>query len=103
MENWDPASSNAPCNMNGEALSILNVGTGIDCSIKELAEQIAQTVNYNGDIVWDTDMPDGTPKKQLDIKKMTAMGWSARIPLAEGLKTTYADFLERRKTKILRE
>ena len=66
------------------------MGTGIDLSIRELAEQVAQYVGYGGTIHWDTSKPDGTPKKQLDV--IASAGWSARIPLAEGPLLAIQDF-----------
>ncbi|CAK6696775.1 GDP-L-fucose synthase [Synechococcus sp. CBW1107] len=71
----------------------LNVGTGIDLPIRELAQLVAGAVGYQGEILWDTTKPDGTPRKQLDVSRIEATGWKARIPLAEGLVSTYADFL----------
>ena len=75
-----------------DQLSYLNVGTGIDLSIKDLACSVAKVIGYGGDIFWDPSKPDGTPKKQLDVSKLEAMGWRAVIPLAEGLSKTYAAF-----------
>ena len=68
------------------------MGTGIDLSIRELAEQVAQAVGYRGTIHWDTSKPDGTPKKQLNVSRMRDLGWSACIPLAEGLPLAVEDF-----------
>lgn len=92
LEHWDPASTDAPRNDEGNPLAFLNVGTGADLSIKELAEQVAATVGFQGNIQWDNSKPDGSPKKQLDVSQLTAMGWRARIPLKEGLKLAYEDF-----------
>ncbi len=64
---------------------IINVGTGHDVSIRTLAKKIATLVGYTGAIEWDPNKPDGTPKKQLNVSKLTALGWSARIPLDQGL------------------
>lgn len=69
--------------------SIVNIGTGEDLSIKELAEQIQNVVGYKGTIDWDTSKPDGTPRKLLDVSKLHALGWHHKISLEEGLKTTY--------------
>ena len=103
LENWDPSCEDAPRNKNGEALSLLNVGTGMDCSIKDIAQQIAKTVGYTGTILWDTSKPNGTPKKVLNVRRLTSLGWKAQIPLSKGLEETYADFLEHHKLKSLRE
>ncbi len=80
----------------------INVGTGTDVTIKELTETIAAVTGFNGRIVWDASKPDGTPRKLLDISKLTALGWKARIGLLEGLKKTYASFLAERAAGTLR-
>jgi GDP-L-fucose synthase len=64
------------------------VGTGVDLTIRELAEAVAAATGFNGSLEWDTTKPDGTPKKQLDVSRLAALGWRARIPLAEGLSHT---------------
>jgi GDP-L-fucose synthase len=74
----------------------INVGTGSDVTIKELAELVASVVGYTGAILWDTSKPDGTPRKLLDVSRLTELGWSASIPLEDGLRSTYAWFLEHR-------
>lgn len=71
----------------------LNVGTGLDLPIKELAQLVADAVGYPGAIEWDTTKPDGTPKKLLDVSRIEATGWKACIPLKDGLAGTYDDFL----------
>jgi GDP-L-fucose synthase len=72
--------------------SHLNVGTGRDCTIRELAERIAHIIGYGGDIIFDTSKPDGTPRKQLDVSRMTELGWTATTSLEDGLRETYAWF-----------
>ena len=72
----------------------VNVGTGEDLSIAELAKQIAEVVGYRGWIVFDPSRPDGTPRKLSDASKLKQMGWFARIPLAEGLAQTYRWYRE---------
>jgi GDP-L-fucose synthase len=74
-------------------LSHINVGTGTDCSIRELAETIAKVVGFASRIEFDTTKPDGTPRKLLDVSRIDAMGWKAKIPLYEGLHSTYQWFL----------
>jgi GDP-L-fucose synthase len=69
--------------------ALVNIGTGEDCSIKELAETIRTVVGYKGDIVWDTTKPDGTPRKLLDVSKLHALGWKHRISLEDGIRSTY--------------
>ena len=73
-----------------EGLQHLNVGTGIDLSIRKLAEAVAEATGYIGEILWDASKPDGTPKKQLDVSRLAKLGWRARIPLQEGLRNTVA-------------
>ena len=73
--------------------SPLNVGTGEDVTITDLARLIAQVVGYGGELVFDPSRPDGTPQKLLEISKLSALGWNALTPLAIGLERTYADFL----------
>jgi nucleoside-diphosphate-sugar epimerase len=75
-------------------LSHVNVGTGTDISIASLAQMIAEVVGFEGEIVYDTSMPDGTPRKLLDVSKLVGMGWKPEITLEEGLKQTYAWFQE---------
>jgi len=70
------------------------VGTGKDLSIKELAERIQRTVGHEGTILWDNSKPDGTPRKLLDVSKMNAIGWKHRMELEDGIRRTYAWFLE---------
>ena len=74
--------------------SHINIGTGTDLSIEELAEQIAHTVGFEGAIVFDTEKPDGTPRKLLNVDKINELGWQAKTSLEEGLKKTYASFLQ---------
>lgn len=75
-------------------LSHINVGTGQDVSIRELAETIARVVGYEGEITWNTAMPDGTPRKLMDVSRLDVLGWRATIGLEEGLASTYAWFLK---------
>ncbi|HEY8564006.1 MAG TPA: GDP-L-fucose synthase [Beijerinckiaceae bacterium] len=72
---------------------VLNVGTGQDVTIAAFARLVAEVVGYEGEIAFDASKPDGTPRKCLDVSRMTALGWQARIPLKEGLTRTYQDFL----------
>lgn len=83
-------------NYDGEVA--LNVGTGIDLPIKELTEMVAKTVGYEGAVHWDATKPDGTPRKVLDISRITKLGWSPKIDLKDGLKTTYEWFLANKTT-----
>ncbi len=75
-------------------LSHINVGTGVDCTIRELAETIAEVVGFEGELVFDATKPDGTPRKLMDVSRLRALGWEAKIGLREGLASTYAWFVE---------
>ena len=74
--------------------NLYNIGTGTDITIKALAEMIQRIVGHNGEIIWDNTKPDGTPRKLMDVSKMTNAGWKAKIGLEEGIKGTYEWFLE---------
>ena len=76
-------------------LSHINVGTGQDLPIADLAKLVARVVGFEGELRFDTSRPDGTPRKLLDVSRLTALGWKARIELEEGLAGAYAEFLER--------
>ncbi|WP_210151435.1 GDP-L-fucose synthase family protein [Chryseobacterium scophthalmum] len=73
---------------------LYNVGTGVDLTIKELAELIQKIVGHAGEIVWDSSKPDGTPRKLMDISKMHNLGWKHQVDLEEGISKTYQWFLE---------
>ena len=93
LEHWQPAP---------EELQFLNVGTGLDVTIRELAEAVAAATGYSGEIHWDSTKPDGTPKKQLDVSRLAALGWRARIPLAEGLTDTVHLFRDQLNQQLVR-
>ncbi|MCE7063111.1 GDP-L-fucose synthase [Dyadobacter sp. CY343] len=76
----------------------VNVGVGADVTIKSLAEMIRDIVGYEGDINWNTDKPDGTPRKLMDVSKLHGLGWKHRIELEDGIRVTYQDFLQKRET-----
>lgn len=75
-------------------LSHINVGTGVDCTIKALTETVAQVVGFKGSIEWDTSKPDGAPRKLMDVSRLEALGWKAGIGLKDGLTETYDWFLQ---------
>jgi GDP-L-fucose synthase len=66
----------------------VNVGSGTDVSIREIAETIASAVGFDGETLWDTSKPDGTPQKLLDVSKLTRLGWTAKIGLQQGIERT---------------
>lgn len=75
-------------------LSHINVGTGVDCSIRELAETIARVTEYQGRLIFDSSKPDGTPRKLMDVSRLKALGWQASISLEDGLRNAYRWFVE---------
>ena len=103
LENWSALDQDTPRDDQGKPLAFLNVGTGVDLTIKELAEQIAAVVGFEGTIEWDTSKPDGTPKKQLDVSRMKGLGWNAQILLSQGLPAAYKDLFSSQAAKTLRQ
>jgi GDP-L-fucose synthase len=75
-------------------LGHVNVGTGVDCTIRELAETIARVTGFRGRLAWDRSKPDGAPRKLMDVSRLAALGWKARIGLEDGLRDAYRWFLE---------
>ncbi len=88
LENWDVDSLSSPKDRNGLPLTYLNVGTGTDITIKKAANLIAEFVDYTGEIIWDSSIPDGTPKKVLDVSRINKMGWKSKIKIEKGLEDT---------------
>jgi GDP-L-fucose synthase len=84
LEHWQP---------DPHGIQFLNVGTGTDVSIKELAGSVASAVGFTGDITWDSSKPDGTPRKLLDVSQLASLGWKASIPLDIGLRQTVMDYV----------
>jgi GDP-L-fucose synthase len=80
----------------------INLGTGMDVTIKELTETVAAVVGYPGKITWDATKPDGTPRKLMDVSKLAGLGWKAKIALREGIEKTYASFLAEQSEGTLR-
>ena len=79
-------------NYSGE--ETVNAGTGREISIRGLTELVAKVIGYEGDILWDTTKPNGTPRKLLDVSKATGLGWTYRTELEDGIRLAYKDFLE---------
>lgn len=73
---------------------LINIGTGEDVTIKNLAQLVKEIVGYTGEIVWDTSKPDGTPRKLMDVSKLHGLGWHHKIALKDGIKSAYQDFLK---------
>lgn len=74
----------------------INIGTGKDISIKELAEKVKKIVGYQGEIVWDSSKPDGTPKKLLDVSKINHLGWKEEVSLEDGISLVYHNYMKRK-------
>ena len=72
----------------------VNIGTGKEVTIAELAQTVKDTVGYTGEIVWNSDMPDGTPRKLTDVTKLHSLGWKHKVELDEGVKLAYEWFKE---------
>ena len=93
LEQWQPGP---------DELQYLNVGTGVDLSIRELAEAVAAATGFAGTIAWDSSKPDGTPKKQLDVSRLRSLGWSSRIAPENGLHHVYQSYKQALRTGQLR-
>ncbi|UFH55572.1 GDP-L-fucose synthase [Spirosoma sp. KNUC1025] len=72
----------------------VNIGTGVDVTIRELAEMVKETVGFEGELRWNTEKPDGTPRKLMDVSRLHDMGWQHKTELKEGIERTYQDFLQ---------
>ena len=94
LENINIKSINKFKNL-GNNLNHINVGTGIDITIKDLAELISKEIGYTGEIIWDLNKPNGTPQKKLDVSLINQLGWKNRISLKEGLRLTIREFEEK--------
>ena len=94
LENINIKSINKFKNL-GNNLNHINVGTGIDITIKDLAELISKEIGYAGEIIWDLNKPNGTPQKKLDVSLINQLGWKNRISLKEGLRLTIREFEEK--------
>lgn len=79
-------------------LSHINVGTGVDCTIRELVETVAKVTGFEGEIVWDESKPDGAPRKLMNVERLSALGWQYRYSLEEGLLDAYRWFLDNQHT-----
>jgi len=85
----DLAEAAFKCMVDYDSEDIINVGTGKDITIKDLAETIADVVGFKGEVVWDTSKPNGTPRKVLNVDKIESLGWEPKVSLREGIKKTY--------------
>ena len=90
----DLAEAAFKCMVNYDSEEIINVGTGKDITIKELATTIADVVGFKGEIEWDTSKPNGTPRKVLNVDKIKSLGWEPKVGLREGIEKTYELYKE---------
>jgi GDP-L-fucose synthase len=81
----------------------INIGTGTDVTIKELTETVASVTGFKGRITWDASKPDGTPRKLMDVSRLTNLGWKARLGLREGIEKAYSSFLSEKAAGTLRQ
>jgi GDP-L-fucose synthase len=79
---------------NYNETELVNIGTGEDVTIKNLAALVKQIIGFQGEIIWDSSKPDGTPRKLMDVSKLHGLGWHHKIALEEGIKLAYQDFLK---------
>ncbi len=102
LKNWHPSLPEAPKDSRNQTLPFLNVGTGNDISIKELANLIAKEIGYCGKIIWDQSKPDGMFRKQLDVSNIINLGWEPKIKFSDGIKDSIIGFKNELKTNTLR-
>ena len=102
LKHWDPNKNNSPLDENGNPLNWINVGSDFEISIKDLAHKISRIIDFNGEIVWDTNKVDGTPRKKLDCNYINKLGWEAKTNLDKGIEKTinlYKGELKKKKFK----
>ncbi len=92
LKNWDPNKDNAPLDKDGSPLNWINIGCDFEISIKDLALKISKIINFEGEIVWDTEKPDGTFRKKLDTSCLNKLGWKAKTDLDSGIKYTIDNY-----------
>ena len=102
LQYWCPDQKDSPSDDKGNHLNYLNVGTGMDISIKDLAERIALAIGYKGKILWDKSKPDGTMRKRLDISRILSLGWRPKINIDDGIRATIENYLEEKSKFLLR-
>ncbi len=102
LKHWNPEPNSKTIDSKNNPFNIINVGSGLDITIKEVAEKVSKIIGFNGKIYWDHSKPDGCPKKQLDVSRMHYLGWEAKTSLNRGIQITYQSFLEALKQDNLR-
>ena len=94
LKNWEPDKNNSALDFDGNPLNWMNVGSGNEISIKNLAKKIAQIIDFQGEIIWDPNMPDGTPRKKLDTYFINKLGWFSKTNLDKGIKKTFDSYIK---------
>ena len=94
LKNWEPNKNNSALDFDGNPLNWMNVGSGNEISIKNLAKKIAQIIDFQGEIIWDPNMPDGTPRKKLDTYFINKLGWFSKTTLDKGIKKTFDSYIK---------
>ena len=102
LQNWSNLNKEVLNSKNGNNLNWLNIGSNFEISIFSLAEKIADTVGFKGEIIWDKSKPDGTPRKKLDNQRINKFGWHAKTDLDQGLAKTFESFKSELKNKTIR-
>ena len=99
LKHWHPNKNNSPLDESGDPLNWINVGCDFEISIKDLANKISKIMNFDGEIVWDSDKPDGTPRKKLDTSFINKLGWEAKTNIDTGIKKTIDNYEIQLKNK----
>tara|TARA_B100000965_G_scaffold274465_1_gene232448 strand:+ start:377 stop:1393 length:1017 start_codon:yes stop_codon:yes gene_type:complete len=102
LKYWNPVNQHSAEELRGNSNCLINVGTKDEISIKNLADKIALVCKFKGEIIWDSEKPDGTPRKKVDTSKINSLGWYSETKLDEGLQLTYSYYLKEIKDKIVR-
>ncbi len=99
LKHWHPNKNNSPLDESGDPLNWINVGCDFEISIKDLANKISKIMNFDGEIVWDSDKPDGTPRKKLDTSFINKLGWEAKTNIDKGIEKTIDNYEIQLKNK----
>ena len=99
LKNWYPSKKNSPLDESGNPLNWINIGCNYEISIKDLATKISNILNYKGEIIWDLDKPDGTPRKKLDTTFINKLGWEANTNLDKGIEMTINNYKNQQKSQ----
>ncbi len=102
LDKWNSLKARVPKDKEGKEIFWLNVGSPFEISIKDLANKIADQMGFEGQILWDKNMPDGTPRKKLDTSKINSLGWEAKTNLEEGIELTLNHFQKEMSSNTIR-